>query len=75
MVCLITISQLHTLYRKVHNEELHCLYYSANIIEKFHSYFVFGRYRVQILARKQTILTKDFRGFSQTLQANAGIIP
>jgi hypothetical protein len=32
MVCLITISQLHTLYRKVHNEELHCLYYSANII-------------------------------------------
>jgi hypothetical protein len=36
---------------------------------------VFGRARVQILARRTAILTEGFRGFPQPLQANVGIVP
>jgi hypothetical protein len=37
--------------------------------------FVFARFRVQILVPRPAILTKDFRDFSQSLQANVRILP
>jgi hypothetical protein len=40
-----------------------------------HSYLVFGRYRVQISARRSAIVTEAFRSFAQFLQANSGIAP
>jgi hypothetical protein len=36
---------------------------------------VFGRCSVRISAGTPDILTKDFRGFLQSLEANAGVIP
>jgi len=38
-------------------------------------YFLFGEPRIQISARKPTILTEVFRDFPQSLQANARIVP
>jgi hypothetical protein len=37
--------------------------------------FVFGRFRFQIPARRPAILTERFRGFPQSLQENAEIVP
>jgi hypothetical protein len=37
--------------------------------------FVFGRSRIQISARRPAILIEGFRGFPQSLQANAVIVP
>jgi hypothetical protein len=39
----------------------------------YHSCFIFGRSRVQILAWRPANLTEVFRGFTQSLQVNAGI--
>jgi hypothetical protein len=41
----------------------------------YHSCFVFGSFRVQISALVPAILTKVFPSFSQSHQANAGILP
>jgi hypothetical protein len=36
--------------------------------------FVFGRSQVQIQARGPAFLTEVFRGFSESLETNAGIV-
>jgi len=38
-------------------------------------WFVFGRSLVKMSARSQVMLTPDFRGYLQLLQANSGIVP
>jgi hypothetical protein len=40
-----------------------------------HSSFVFGRLQVQISVRRPAALTDAFRGFSQSLQPKAEIVP
>jgi hypothetical protein len=41
----------------------------------WHSCFLFNRSSVQISAQRPAILTEVFHGFSQSLQANSGIVP
>jgi hypothetical protein len=41
----------------------------------WHSNLLYGRHRVQISAQKPDILTQVFRGFSQPIKANAGMVP
>jgi hypothetical protein len=45
--------------------------FSINMV----SCIVFGRSQIQISDRRPVILIKDFRGFPQSVQTNAGIIP
>jgi hypothetical protein len=40
-----------------------------------HTCFVFGRSRVQVSARRTAILATGFRGFLQSLEGNARIVP
>jgi hypothetical protein len=49
--------------------------YRTSWSSRYHSCFVFGKPRVQISAQRSAILTEVFRGFPQSFQANAGIVP
>jgi hypothetical protein len=45
------------------------------VVELLTLFFVFGRSRAQISARRQAILSESFRGFTQSHQSNSWIVP